>query len=157
MTSYNDIVALYSIPELHHAHFEALEEIKKLKEENEKLKEELKRSQNADEELWEERGALQVEVAEQKELLEQVLECIKSKVKGTFYEDEILPILYKDDDSDEESDDEEDAAQAAALAAFDNDSDDESNPPCVTCGGCHGRFVDGESYCDDWDCVGNKD
>tara|TARA_R110001592_G_scaffold353706_3_gene652772 strand:- start:707 stop:1198 length:492 start_codon:yes stop_codon:yes gene_type:complete len=40
---------------------------------------------------------------------------------------------------------------------IDEDSDDESNPPCVTCGGCHGRFVDGESYCDDWDCVNSDE
>ena len=38
-----------------------------------------------------------------------------------------------------------------------NKSDDVDNPPCVTCGGCHGRFVDGESYCDDWDCVNSDD
>tara|TARA_R100001369_G_scaffold82306_1_gene113900 strand:+ start:316 stop:702 length:387 start_codon:yes stop_codon:yes gene_type:complete len=33
-----------------------------------------------------------------------------------------------------------------------SDSDDEY-PVCNTCGGGHGRFVDGISYCDDWDCV----
>lgn len=32
------------------------------------------------------------------------------------------------------------------------ESDDEY-PVCNTCGGGHGRFVDGISYCDDWECV----
>lgn len=34
-----------------------------------------------------------------------------------------------------------------------DEEEPESEPPCVVCGAAHGRFIDGESYCDDWDCA----
>ena len=170
---------------------------KRLLKENTQLKEELKRSQHAEEELWEESGALKEEIhklkwkisedngtlnrAEEryKKLmialkenrgLKQENEKLKEEHQKLLDDIELHPdyqetikstieefIKSMKEKIDEDSDDEEDAAQAAALVAFDNDSDDESNPPCVTCGGCHGRFVDGESYCDDWDCVNSDE
>ena len=145
----------------------------KLKEENEKLKEKYEkyRVRNCDrmEELVKALSPWKKNHEDHKRILEAIVELKEEHQKllddielHPDYEETIKSTIEEfiksmKEKIDEESDDEEDAAQAAALAAFDNDSDDESNPPCVTCGGCHGRFVDGESYCDDWDCVNSDD
>ena len=148
-------------------------ENRKLKEENEKLKEKYAkfRARNCDrmEELVKALSPWKKNHEDHKRILEAIVE-LKEEHQKLLDDIELHPdyqetikstieefIKSMKEKIDEESDDEEDAAQAAALAAFDNDSDDESNPPCVTCGGCHGRFVDGESYCDDWDCVNSDD
>jgi len=193
---------------------------KRLLKENTQLKEELKRSQHAEEELWEERGALKEEIhklkwkisedngtlnraeerykklmitlkenrglKEENEKLKEKHE--KFRVRNCDRMEELVKALspwkknHEDhkrileaivelkeehqkllDDIELHPDYQETIKSTieefikSMKEKIDEESDDESNPPCVTCGGCHGRFVDGESYCDDWDCVNSDD
>jgi flagellar motility protein MotE (MotC chaperone) len=48
--------------------------------------------------LQEENQELKNTIKEQNDVMEKILDVIKSKVKGTFYDDEILPILYDDEE-----------------------------------------------------------
>jgi hypothetical protein len=118
------------------------EMISHLKEENEKLLEE-------HEKLLEENHKLKWKISEDNESLNRALERYK-KLMITLKENRELK---KENEKLKKT-----LVRWQEKADFNlSDSDDESNPPCVTCGGCHGRFVDGESYCDDWDCVNSDD
>ena len=126
----------------HEDHKRILEAIVELKEEHQKLKEELKRSQNADEELWEERGALQVEVAELKEENEKLLDDIElhpdyqETIKSTI-EEFIKSMKEK---IDEESDDEEVSFCGVNGHRCEECTDCARSKVCDTCkcvGGCY--------------------
>jgi len=151
---------------------------KRLLKENTQLKEELKRSQHAEEELWEERGALKEEIHKLKwkisedngtlnraeERYKKLMITLKEN-RGLKQENRKLKEEHQKllDDIELHPDYQETIKSTieefikSMKEKIDEESDDESNPPCVTCGGCHGRFVDGESYCDDWDCVNSDD